>query len=317
MIRISIFVLLAVCLFNSGVLAQDYDIYYLKYIKDDSGDYVEEKTYLYKIKSDGSKDVPVENRPLSRMDYRWSPDKNYIAYRIYEDDVETLYIRNITKGTANKICVFDGNPDLIQWSPDSSMLAVGFFSIMGDVPSKIMLFKPDGTVAKELPQQQEGWQNISWYYFWWTPDQKDFNIATDLMDEGYIIKDISSGNERAIGEVSDSADKKKSDRYEVPSGKIKDDNVSVPDEVGDVYLNGQIVAAQKDFCLSPFLGYGFHYISSLPDDKLLLLLVCARSEDILIYLYDKTTKKLTLLTKGNEVSFRNSGDTILNYEIQE
>ncbi len=320
MIRISIFVLLAVCLFNSGVWAQDYDIYYLKYIKNDSGDIVKEETYLYKIKSDGSGDTPVESRPLSRMGYDWSPDKNYIAYRIYEDDGEILYIRDITKGTVSKICIFDGGPHLIHWAPDSSMLAVGFFSIMDDVPSKITLFRPDGALVKELPQQQEEWQKTSWSYFSRKKDQKSFYIKamytvnSNLLNSRFINKDILTGKELIIAEVVDGfRDQNGSwrkeqecftDRYEMPAGEVKDGNVSVPDEVGDVYLNGQVIAAQKDFCQLSYPGYGFHYISSLPDGKLFLLLVCAQSEEMPIYLYDTAAKKLKLLSQGNEVSFR-------------
>lgn len=302
----------------------DYEIFYIRGMN------------LYETKSDASGETLVDGRKLSRLLYHFSPDQNYIAYHIREEAGEILCLRDLKEKKVYELVEFSGNPRHIIWSPDSKLLALSI-SRHDNAENAIVLFDGSGRKVKELKGEGD-YQKIHWDDIWWRPDQSGFYIEATFtvnpnrLDKRYISKDIATGKETVLGETPDyfhnmdatigDLEKYFPDRYQQPDFKVP--NPQITTKLGNVYLGSRRITPFKEYHFSG-MYQGFFYITTLPDNKILLFGPCPdllnvsdigrlsivmdklmRSGRELydIYVYDPGTNRLNIVAEGSSPTAR-------------
>ena len=98
-------------------------IVYVRNFKDVMAD--ANRSNLWIINADGSKNRPLTTGNHSDYSPRWSPDGDRILYLSSKNGSSQMYLRWLEDGTEQKLSNFPKSPGSIQWSPDGKWIAFG------------------------------------------------------------------------------------------------------------------------------------------------------------------------------------------------
>lgn len=109
-------------------------VVYVRNFKDVMAD--ANRSNLWIVNADGSKNRPLTTGNQSDYSPRWSPDGTRIIYLSTKNGSSQMYLRWLDGGTEQKLSNFPKSPGSLQWSPDGKWIAFGMS--VDSKPSSLM-----------------------------------------------------------------------------------------------------------------------------------------------------------------------------------